>query len=111
MADTETDTPQAEGETPEPAKEEHKEGLLAKAVERGEEAVKRLSEEADRNERLHDARVRLEDAGRTLLRQLNLAPRDEVDRLRKEVELLEKRLDMMESTAARHGGRAQSPEE
>jgi hypothetical protein len=111
MADTETGSAGGAPDEGGEATKAQKEGLLAKVAERGEEAVKRLGEEVDKNERLHEARVRLEDAGRTLLRQLNLAPRDEVEKLRKEVELLQKRLDVMESAAARQSGRPPGTEE
>lgn len=93
----------AESETPTESAEEAAErsSLLTKAAARSEDALKRISSEIEKNERARDVRDKLTDAGRTLLHQLNLAPRDEVDSLRKQIEALEQRLAELEGPGKR----------
>jgi len=80
---------------------------LTRLAERGEEAIKRLTEELDKNARVHDARGRLERIEKSVLNRLNIASLDEVEELRKEVAKLERRLTRAEAAAGRKGaGRA-----
>jgi len=76
---------------------------LGRLAERGEEALKRLSEELEKNPRTHDAKDRLIKLQRTTLHQLNVALADEVEALRKDVERLEKRLAKVEKEVAVSG--------
>ena len=92
MPDTKEET--AETESP---------STLGKLAGRGEETIKRLSEEIDKNPRMHDAKDRLDKLGRTMLQQLNVAFADEVAELRTEVTRLEKRVAKLEKTAAAKG--------
>jgi ubiquinone biosynthesis protein UbiJ len=73
---------------------------LGKLAERGEETMRRLSQEIDKNPRMHDARDRFDKFGRSVLKQLNVALMDEVEELKKEVARLEKRLAKLEKEVA-----------
>jgi hypothetical protein len=80
---------------------------LTRLAERGEEAIKRLTEELDKNARVQDALGRLERIEKSVLNRLNIASLDEVEELRKEVAKLERRLARAEAAAGRKGaGRA-----
>ena len=83
-------------------------GVLGRLAGRGEEALRRLYDELDRNARTHEAlerlleaRGRLDKVQRSVLHQLNLAPADEVEKLRKEIARLERRLAKVEGVAAK----------
>jgi polyhydroxyalkanoate synthesis regulator phasin len=78
-----------------------KTSTLGKLAERGEETLKRLSEELDKNPRMHDAKDRLDKLGRSVLHQLNVALADEVKELKREVGRLERRLAKLEKEIAR----------
>jgi hypothetical protein len=80
---------------------------LTRLAERGEEALKRLADELDRNARVHDALERLERVEKSVLNRLNIASLDEVEELRKQVAKLEKRLAKAESGAGK--GAAAAP--
>lgn len=76
---------------------------LGRLASRGEEALKRLYDELDRNARTHDAlqklvetRGRLEKASRSVLKELGIASVEEVEKLQKEVHRLERRLAKLE---------------
>ena len=71
-------------------------GTLDRLAERGQDALKRISAEVDKNPRMHEAKERIERVGRLTLQQLNIALEDEVEKLRKEVARLEKRLAKLE---------------
>ena len=78
-------------------------GMFGRLAGRGDEALKRFSEEIDKNarmrdglDRLLDAAGRLEQAGRPVLARLGIASVEEVDALRKEVAKLEERLSELE---------------
>lgn len=91
------------GEMPQTKKEEQGGKTLGRLAERGEEALKRLSEELEKNPRTHDAKDRLIKLQRTTLRQLNVALADEVEALRTDVERLEKRLAKVEKEVGAGG--------
>jgi len=90
-------------DTKEETAETESASTLGKLAGRGEETIKRLSEEIDKNPRMHDAKDRLDKLGRTMLQQLNVAFADEVAELKKEVTRLEKRVAKLEKTAAAKG--------
>jgi ubiquinone biosynthesis protein UbiJ len=75
-------------------------GTLDRIAERGQEALKRISAEVDRNPRMHEAKERIEKVGRVTLQTLNIALEDEVEKLRKEIARLEKRVAKLERDAA-----------
>jgi ubiquinone biosynthesis protein UbiJ len=81
-------------------KKETDASTIARLAERGEETLKRLSEELDKNPRMHDAKDRVEKLGRSLMHQLNVAVADEVEELKKEIARLEKRLAKVEKEVA-----------
>jgi hypothetical protein len=79
------------------------EGVVERLSRRGEEALAKLVDEVGRNERVTDAigrassaKGKLDGASRRALQQVGLAPADEVESLRKQVERLEKRLAKLE---------------
>jgi hypothetical protein len=74
-------------------------GTLDRLAERGQEALKRISAEVDRNPRMHDAKERIEKVGRITLHQLNIALEDEVAELRKQIARLDKRIAKLEKEA------------
>lgn len=82
-----------------------KEGIARSVVSglagRGEGAVRRLVDEVDKNQRVQDARGRLEKIERSVLNRLNVASLDEVVELREQVASLEKRLAKAEAAARR----------
>jgi ubiquinone biosynthesis protein UbiJ len=78
-------------------------GTLDRLAERGQDALKRISAEVDKNPRMHEAKERIEKVGRITLRQLNIALEDEVAELRKEVARLEKRLAKLEKEVGAKG--------
>jgi hypothetical protein len=87
-------------ETTEPESQAATASTLSRLAGRGEETIKRLSEEIDKNPRMHDARDRLDKLGRSMLQQLNVAFADDVEELKKEVTRLERRLAKLEKTVA-----------
>lgn len=97
-------------------KEAVDQGVLERLAVRGDEAIRKLREEAhaaDALHRLSDARDRAGKVQRGVLHQLNVAPLDEVEALRAELDRVEKRLAKLEKLAARPPGkaRAHDPEE
>ena len=74
---------------------------LTKLAERGEEALKRLNEEIEKNARMSEARERLGRIEKSVLNRLNIASVDEAEELRKEVARLEERLAKLEGGTAR----------
>jgi ubiquinone biosynthesis protein UbiJ len=80
-------------------KQETASGTLDRLAERGQDALKRISAEVDKNPRMHEAKERIEKVGRSTLHQLNIALEDEVADLRKQVDRLEKRLAKLEKDA------------
>ena len=74
--------------------------LSRRLAGRGEEALRRLSSEIDKNARAQDAKDRLAKLQRTTMQQLGIAPAEEVQELKKEVASLEKRLAKLEKHAA-----------
>ena len=95
------------------ASEETKEqetGVVGRLAERGEEAMTRLMDEVGRNQRVTEALGRalaakgmLDSASRTALRQVGLAPADEVQELERRVQDLEARLARLETGSPRAG--------
>lgn len=85
---------------PETKKQASETGVLERLAARGEETLKRLSEEIDKSPRMHDAKDRVDKLGRTVLHGMNLALADELEELKKEVVRLEKRLAKVEKEAA-----------
>jgi ubiquinone biosynthesis protein UbiJ len=76
---------------------------LGKLAGRGEDALKRLSDELEKNPRAHEAKDRLVKLQRSTLPKLNIAVADEVEELKKEVARLEKRLAKVEKELVRGG--------
>jgi ubiquinone biosynthesis protein UbiJ len=78
--------------------------IVTRLAERGEEAMQRLADEAakrppvsDALGRAHSARERLEELSRSVLQQLGVAPAADVEKLRREVARLERRLKKLEA--------------
>jgi len=78
-------------------------GVVTRLAERGEEAMSRLADELGKNQVLSDALHRMasakgkvDAASRSAFAQLGLASADEVEKLRKKVAALEKRLAALE---------------
>jgi hypothetical protein len=69
---------------------------LTRLAERGEEALKRLSGEIEKNQRVADARERLVRIEKSVLNRFNIAALDETEELRKQVADLEQRLVKLE---------------
>lgn len=95
---------------PTPQKKSNGEGVVERLSRRGEEALTKLVDEVGRNERVTDAlgrassaKGKLDDASRRALQQVGLAPADEVESLRKQVERLEKRLAKLEGASGGKG--------
>jgi hypothetical protein len=94
------------GTETEPAKEEAKEGaeappsLAGRLAGVGEETVKRLYDEFSKNERAREAvkgaKDQLGRVSRSALQQLGIAPLEELDELRGQVERLEARVRVLE---------------
>ncbi len=96
---------------PEAKKEAVDQGVLERLAVRGDEAIRRLREEAhaaEALERLTEARGRAGKVQRGVLHQLNVAPLDEVEALRAELDRVEKRLAKLEKLAARPPTKARS---
>ena len=74
---------------------------IGRLAERGEDALRRLSGELEKNPRAHEAKDRLVKLQRSTLPKLNIALADEVAELKKEVARLEKRLAKVEKELAR----------
>lgn len=92
-------------QAPEVEKEQDEaKGVIERLAGRGEEALRRLASELDKNPRLHGAIGRLERIEKSVLNRLNIASLDEVAELREQVARLEQRL--AEAEAARGGGKA-----
>ena len=94
---------------PTPQKKSNDEGVVERLSRRGEEALTKLMDEVGRNERVTEAlgrassaKGKLDGASRRALQQVGLAPADEVEDLRKQVQRLEKRLAKLEGS----GGKA-----
>ena len=86
-------------------KQENDTGVLTKLAGRGEEAVNRLMEELGRNERVTDALARameakgkVDERTRRTLGTVGLAAADQLEGLRKQIEVLEKRLAALEKS-------------
>jgi polyhydroxyalkanoate synthesis regulator phasin len=78
-------------------------GVVTRLAAKGEETVERLADEAAKhkvvNDALHraaDAKGKIEQVSRKVLHELGIAPAAEVDRLRREVARLERRLKKLE---------------
>jgi hypothetical protein len=69
---------------------------ITRLAERGDAAVKRLTAEFEKHERLTDARSRLEGVEKSVLTALNIASVAEVEELRKAVIGLDERLAKLE---------------
>jgi ubiquinone biosynthesis protein UbiJ len=80
----------------EESKKQDATGTLDRLTERGQDVLKRISAEVDKNPRMHEAKERIEKVGRITLHQLNIALEDEVKELREQVARLEKRLAKLE---------------
>ena len=95
--------PETKAET-KPETKSKAEAIAASTLERltgrGEEALKRLSGELDKNPRAQDAKDRLAKFQRSTLPKLNIAVADELEELKKEVGRLEKRLAKLEKELA-----------
>jgi hypothetical protein len=74
---------------------------LTKLAERGEEALKRLTGEIEKNQRVSDARERLVRIEKSVLNRFNIAALDETEELRQQVTDLEQRLAKLEGGASR----------
>jgi hypothetical protein len=81
-------------------------GVVGRLSRRGEEALTRLMDELGRNDRVTDAlsramsaKGRLDGASKRALHQVGLAPADDLDDLRKQVQRLEKRVAKLEGTS------------
>jgi hypothetical protein len=74
---------------------------LTKLAERGEEALKRLSGEIEKNQRVTEARERLVRIEKSVLNRVNIAALDETEELRKQVADLEERLAKLEGGTSR----------
>ena len=92
-------------------KQETESSTLGRLSKRGEDALTRLVDEVGRNERVSDAvgramsaKGKLDGASRRALGQVGLAPADEVNELRQQVERLEKRLAKLEGRPASKSG-------
>ena len=79
---------------------------LGRLASRGEGALRRIVDELEKNERTHDAvqklgeaRGKLEKVSRSMLRELGIAPLDEVEKLQKEVHRLERKVAKLEKQA------------
>ncbi len=95
-------------------KEAADQGVLERLAVRGDEAIRRLRDEAhaaDALQRLSEARDRAGKVQRGVLHQLNVAPLDEVESLRADLDRVEKRLAKLEKLAARPPARARAHEE
>jgi hypothetical protein len=101
----------------EPKQEERSEGsaggLIGRLAGAGEDAVKRVYDELERSERAHEAlqrlagaRDRLEKLSRSAMQQLGVASMEEVESLRKQVNLLDKRVRTLERDATGESGAA-----
>jgi hypothetical protein len=66
--------------------------VVERLAGRGEETLRRLLAELDRNPRLTGARGRLERVERSVLNRLGIASVEEVDELRRQVARLEEQL-------------------
>jgi hypothetical protein len=94
-------------------KQETEGGTLGRLSKRGEDAITRLVDELGKNDRVTEAvgramsaKGRLDGASRRALGQVGLAPADEVNDLRKQVDRLEKRLAKLEGgPASKSGGK------
>ncbi|MCL4288703.1 MAG: hypothetical protein KJ051_00365 [Thermoleophilia bacterium] len=96
---------------PEAKKEAVDQGVLERLAVKGDEAIRRLREEAhaaEALERLTEARGRAGKVQRGVLHQLNVAPLDEVEALRAELDRMEKRLAKLEKLVARPPAKARS---
>jgi septal ring factor EnvC (AmiA/AmiB activator) len=85
-------------------------GMVGRLSRRGEETLGRLMDELGRNERVTDAfgramtaKGKLDTASKRALHQVGLAPLDDLEELRKQVNRLEKRLAKIEGAS---GGKA-----
>ncbi|MFN8187777.1 MAG: hypothetical protein U0R69_11970 [Gaiellales bacterium] len=77
-------------------------GPFERLASKGDEAVRRLAAELDRNVRMPEARSRLEQVERSVLDRLNIAAADEVEELRTKLAELEQRLLRIEEQVAPH---------
>jgi ubiquinone biosynthesis protein UbiJ len=94
MTDTKTTT------STEPAEGESPTRTFGRLAEKGEEALRILSGELEKNPRTQQAKDRLGKLQRSTMQQLNIALADEVAELKKEIASLEKRLAKLEKAAA-----------
>jgi hypothetical protein len=90
----------------EPQKRPTEEGMVERLSRRGEGALTRLLDELGRNDRVTDAlgramsaKGKLDGASKRALQQVGLAPFDDVEDLRKQVQRLEKRLAKLEGAS------------
>jgi ubiquinone biosynthesis protein UbiJ len=93
MTDTKTTT------STEPGEGESGGSTLGRLAGKGEEALRVLTEELEKNRRAQQAKDRLAKLQRSTMQQLNIALADEVVELKKEIASLEKRLAKLEKGA------------
>ncbi len=94
MTDTKTPT------STEPAAGESGGSTLGRLAGKGEEALRLLTEEIEKNQRAQQAKDRFSKFQRSTMQQLNIALADEVAELKKEIASLEKRLAKLEKGAS-----------
>lgn len=96
---------------PEAKKEAVDQGVLERLAVRGDEAIRRLRDEAhaaEALERLSEARGRAGKVQRSVLHQLNVASLEELEATRAELERVEKRLAKLEKLVARPPAKARA---
>ena len=102
MAETETET------VTETEKQPTEPGPLGRLAGRGDEMIRRLRDELDRQARVSETKGRLEKVERSVLERLNIAAADEVAELRERISELEQRLAKVEELAARQDAGSQT---
>jgi BMFP domain-containing protein YqiC len=81
--------------------DQRSESLIVALAGRGEETAKRVYGELSDNPRMQDARERLGKVSHSVLSQLNIASRDEIEALREDNARLEQRLAALEKRVAK----------
>ena len=81
---------------------------LARIAGWGEDAFRRLREELESDDsgqqalqKVVDARGHLDKVSRSALNQMNLAPKEDLDAVKEQVALLEKRVDLLDKSKSR----------
>ncbi len=83
--------------TPEKGTAEPEPGLVSRLAGKGEEAVHKVAGEAAKQPLVGETIERLEQLSRSVFDRLGIPPADEVDKLRKQVARLERRLKKLEA--------------